>query len=123
MKRSMFTNASLFIGIWCFISCTGRLDKTWTLTEFNEEKVFKINSEEGKSYSTAIVTISGNVDKDVCFTLEKNTSTEWCNYFSAIDSKIQFTTDFYGVGTFELYMLPSTANGNLELTIELPYTE
>lgn len=123
MKKSLFINASLFIGICCLISCTGKLEKTWTLTEFNKEKVFRIYSKKGKSYNAAIVTISGSVDEDICFTLEKNANSEWCNYFSANDSKIQFTTDFYGVGTFELYMLPSKAQGELNVTIELPYSE
>lgn len=123
MRKSLFTSVSLFIGIWFLISCTGKLDKTWTLTEFDEERSFRIISEKGKSYNTAIVTISGNVDEDVCFTLDKNVNSEWCNYFSANDSEIQFTTDFYGVGVFELYMLPSIARGNLKLTIELPYTK
>jgi uncharacterized protein YpmS len=123
MKKLLFKYVLLFIGLLCLISCTGRLEKTWILKKFDEEKVFRMNSEKGKSYSTAIVTISGNVDKEVCFTLDKNASSEWCHYFSVTDSKIQFTTDFYGIGTFKLYMLTSKAKGELKVTIELPYSE
>lgn len=103
-------------------SCTGTLKKSWIISEFNEKKTFSIVSEKGKSYTTAIIKIEGNVDKRICFKLEDNTELDWCNHFSTSDSEIQFKTDFYGVGKFSIYMLPSPkAKGELKLTIELPY--
>jgi len=104
------------------ISCTGTLKKSWDINDFSKKKTFTIVSEGGKSYSTAIIKIKGNVDKRICFKIEDNSESDWCNYFDTKDNEIQFKTDFYGVGQFSVYMLPSPgADGNLELTIELPY--
>jgi len=105
------------------ISCTGTLKKSWDINDFSKKKTFTIVSEGGKSYSTAIIKIKGNVDKRICFTLDEAYGMDWCNYFNSKDSEIEFNTDFYGVGEFKLYMLPSSnVNGDIRLTIELPYT-
>lgn len=102
------------------ISCSGTIEKSWIVTNFDQARKFEIYGEmEGKSYSTAIVTISGKVDENVCF--RSNPNRDECRLFSKDTTFIKSRIDYYG-GNFHYYMLPSKAKGKLKITIKLPYT-
>jgi len=99
-------------------SCGGKVEKSWTIKNFSEGKIFKLKGKEGKFYAAALVYVRGNVDQNICFRRNLSDEAE-CREFSKDTTFIRSRYDYYG-GEFSYQLLPSKAKGEITVTIELP---
>lgn len=102
----------------CFCSCTGTIEKTWTVTEFNQPHKFSINAEEGQTVSSAITYIKGDFTGTLYLSAVENDSTMQFKQDNLPENGIM--ADFYG-GTFTIFLAKSDAKGEIEVKIKASY--
>jgi len=98
--------------------CTGALKKAWDINQFSNTQKFSIDVPDNKKVSNANIYFTGNFDgtiyggitkKDTLFVFSKE----------SLPTESLFV-DFYG-GTFDLYLFPSNARGNLNIEVVIPF--
>lgn len=99
------------------LSCGGKVEKSWTITNFSQVKVFELKAKENKSYTSAIVLVKGNVDQNIYFRRNQFDKSEF-REFSKDTTYIKSRYDFYG-GEFKYQLLPSQAKGKISISITL----
>ncbi|MEP6260330.1 MAG: hypothetical protein ABJ092_02040 [Gillisia sp.] len=99
------------------LSCGGKISKSWTVEDFSQTHVFTIDVADNKNVSNANVYMEGKFTGHVI--LQKDQNSPFIKFSQdSIPSNLFF--DFYG-GQFDIYLIESDANGELKITIEIPY--
>lgn len=100
-----------------FLSCNGKVEKSWTIRDFTMPHKFSVHVSEDKTVTNANIYLSGKFSGTVYLSKVENDSTL---QFTQKNLPTKIMSDFYG-GTFELYLAPSNARGNLKIRIEIQY--
>ena len=117
MKRLNFF-LKLVLPLFALSSCGRVLKNTWTITDFNKTHSFAISTEEGQDVTGARTYIDGDFTGTIYLSTVENDSTLKYTQKSLPEDGI--LSDFYG-GTFEMFLAKSDAQGEITVTIEIPY--
>lgn len=98
-----------------FAACAGKIEKSWTVTDFSKPHQFKVTASKNKNVVNANVYLSGEFSGNIYLSKIKNDSTL---KFTQETLPERITTDFYG-GDFDFYLAPSDAKGKLNIRIEV----
>jgi len=99
------------------VSCSGEKTQSWDINNFNEKKTFSLESSKKKSINNANVFVEGNFSGNIKLQRGKGYPVV---EFSKDSIPDQLFYDFYG-GKFQINILPSNAQGDIKLTIKIPY--
>jgi hypothetical protein len=112
------TTACICLILFCEISCSGTEKKSWKINSFDQKRTISINSPEGKTVNNANVYIKGKFSGKI--KIQKQEGYPIAEFTEdSIPERLFY--DFYG-GEFQINLLESNARGNIELTIEIPYS-
>lgn len=99
------------------VSCSGEKTQSWDINNFNEKKTFSLESPKNKSINNVNVFVEGNFSGNIKLQRSKGYPVI---EFSKDSIPERLFYDFYG-GKFKINLLPSNAQGEIKLTIKIPY--
>lgn len=100
------------------LACSGNKTESWDINKFDEKKVFTLQSPKDKAVNNVNVYIEGDFSGQI--KLQRNEAYP-VEEFSKDSIPERLFYDFYG-GEFQINLLPSNAEGQILLTIEIPYS-
>lgn len=104
--------------VFFLISCQGKIEKSWEISDFSKPQTFSVNAPHNKNISTANIYLNGKFTDTIFLSSIKNDTTLKFTNKSLPRDKLMI--DFYG-GEFKFYLSPSNAKGEMSLRIEIPY--
>lgn len=111
-------NFSLGLILFLHCSCSGKKTESWKINRFDEKQIFSLQSPENKTVNNVNIYVEGKFyGKIKLQRSEGYPVAEFSN--DSIPERLFY--DFYG-GTFQIILLPSSAKGEINLTIEIPYS-
>jgi len=99
------------------LSCMGTFEKTWEVTDFSKTHTFSIEVPENKNVSNVNIYLSGNYKGKIVLQEEPNYPVM---EFEQDSLPERLFIDFYG-GKYDIFLLPSNAEGKLKINIQIPY--
>lgn len=104
--------------LFVMVSCSGTIKDSWNIDEFSSTQKFSIDIPDNKKVSNANIYFTGNFDGKIYGGItEKDTLFVFSE--EELPSENIFV-DFYG-GTFDLYLFPSSARGDLNIEVIIPF--
>lgn len=97
------------------LSCSGRTEKSWVITDFSKSYQFKVEVPPSKNVVNANIYLEGDFLGTIYLSKIINDSTL---HYTQKDLPVKIMSDFYG-GTFKYYLAPSDAKGKLKITIKI----
>lgn len=111
-------NLFLFLFLFLFFSCSGKKRESWKINKFDEKQIFSIQAPENKTVNNANIYIEGKFSGKI--KVQRSEGYPVAEFSQdSIPEKLFY--DFYG-GEFQITLLPSNARGEINLTIEIPYS-
>jgi hypothetical protein len=111
------------IFFWCgvlflHLSCSGKKEESWEVNRFDKKQIFSLAAPKNKTVNNANIYVTGKFSGQV--KMQRSEGYPIVE-FSSDSIPERFFYDFYG-GDFQIILLPSSAKGKIELTIEIPYS-
>ena len=111
-------NFFLYLILFLHFSCSGKKTESWKINKFDEKQILSIQSPENKTVNNVNVYIEGKFSGKI--KLQRSEGYPVAKFSDdSIPEKLFY--DFYG-GEFQVTLLPSSAEGEIDLTIEIPYS-
>ncbi|WP_373060467.1 hypothetical protein [Zunongwangia sp. H14] len=111
---------TIIVGIILFsqFSCSGEKKESWEINNFDHKQFFSLKSPENKTVNNVNIYIEGKFSGKI--KLQRSEGYPVAEFSNdSIPGKLFY--DFYG-GEFQIMLLPSNAQGKINLTIEIPYS-
>lgn len=108
----------LYVVLFLQLSCSGKKKESWEITSFDQKQIFSLNSPQNKTVNNANIYVEGKFSGKI--KLQRSEGYPVAE-FTNDSIPERFFYDFYG-GKFQIILLPSNAQGEIKLTIEIPYS-
>jgi hypothetical protein len=111
-------NFILYLILFLLFSCSGKKTEHWKINSFNEKQIYSLRSPENRTVNNVNIYIEGEFSGKIKLLRSEGYPVA---EFSSDSIPKRLFYDFYG-GEFQIILLPSNAEGEINLTIEIPYS-